>query len=116
MICCGAALAGVRSVALMQNAGLLSAGNVIATVAGNYALPVVLLVVHRGNPEDPSHYQVRKGQATQPMLDALGVPYAMPEVDCVWDRTIGDALAYAEAWGGPFALLLRRRDLEVDDG
>lgn len=113
-VCCGSALAGVRSVALMQNAGLLSAGNVVATVASAYALPVLLLVVHRGNPQDPSRYQVRKGQAIEPVLKALGVPCSTPANDCDWDDTIGDALAYAEAWPGPYALLLHRRHLTGD--
>lgn len=115
-VCCGSALAGVRSAALMQNAGLLSAGNVLATVACSYAIPVLLLVVHRGNPRDPSRYQVRKGQATEPVLAALGVPCSTPADGCDWDETIGAALAYAEAWPGPYALLLHRRHLEGGGG
>jgi sulfopyruvate decarboxylase TPP-binding subunit len=112
---CGSAIAGVRSVGLMQNAGLLSAGNVIATLASSYAAPIVLMVVHRGGPDDPSRYQVRKGQATEPMLRALGVPYSTPGAVCEWDEAIGDALAYAEAWPGPYALLLGKDHL-VSDG
>jgi hypothetical protein len=71
--------------------------------------------VHRGGPDDPSRYQVRKGQATEPMLRALGVPYSTPGAVCEWDEAIGDALAYAEAWPGPYALLLGKDHL-VSDG
>ncbi len=110
-ICCGAALAQKRSVLIIQNSGLLSSGNTIATLAQAYALPVLMLISYRGDGRDPSFYQVPKGRVTERVLDAYGIPYLVTKPDMDWDRVIRDALLYAEALPGPYALLLGKEEL-----
>ena len=111
-VCCGVALAGKRSVLIIQNAGLLSAGNTLTTLAQAYALPFLMLMSYRGDWRDPSFYQVPKGRATEPVLEAYGIPYVVTHDVKDWDDLIRKALTYAEALPGPYALLLGQEDLD----
>lgn len=110
-ICCGAALAQIRSALIIQNSGLLSAGNTMMTLAQAYALPVLMLISYRGDARDPSFYQVPKGRVTERVLNAYGIPYVVTNPLMNWDIEIGNALAYAEALPGPYALLLGKEEL-----
>jgi sulfopyruvate decarboxylase TPP-binding subunit len=108
---CGLALGGRRPVVLMQNAGLLSAGNVIETLVISYSIPLLMCVAYRGNHADPSFYQVPKGVVTEPALRAFRVPYALASSRGM-KAQVADALAYAEAARGPYALLLSKEHLD----
>jgi sulfopyruvate decarboxylase subunit alpha len=111
-IACGARLGGVRTVMFVQNAGMLSMGAGMVTLAQRYQFPLLILVSYRGTPEDPVFYHVGKARATEPVLRGLGVAYQR----CDGSRPIGPqveaAATYAEEASSPFALLLSREDIQ----
>src|SRR5262249_25278407 len=111
-IACGARLGGVRTGMFVQNAGMLSMGAGMVTLAQRYQLPLLILVSYRGTPEDPVFYHVGKARATEPVLRGLGVAYQR----CDGSRPIGTqveaAATYAEEASSPFALLLSREDIQ----
>jgi phosphonopyruvate decarboxylase len=72
----GAALAGRKALVMLQNSGLGNTVNPIASLLDPFAIPLVLLVSHRGiDPVDedaPQHDMM--GRATYSLLDLLSVP------------------------------------------
>jgi hypothetical protein len=60
-IACGARLGGARTAMFVQNAGLLSMGAGMVTLAQRYQFPLLMLVSYRGTAEDPVFYHVPKG-------------------------------------------------------
>jgi sulfopyruvate decarboxylase subunit alpha len=111
-IACGARLGGVRTAMFVQNAGVLSMGAGMVTLAQRYQFPLLMLVSYRGTPEDPVFYHVGKGRATEPVLRGLSVAYRR----CDGNQPIGPqveaAATYAEEASSPFALLLSREDIQ----
>jgi sulfopyruvate decarboxylase subunit alpha len=111
-IACGARLGGVRTAMFIQNAGLLSMGAGMVTLAQRYQFPLLILVSYRGTAEDPVFYHVPKGRVTEPVLRGLGVPHVRVDRN----RPIGPqgetAATYAEEASSPFALLLSREDVQ----
>jgi sulfopyruvate decarboxylase subunit alpha len=111
-IACGARLGGVRTVMFIQNAGMLSMGAGMVTLAQRYQFPLLMLVSYRGTPEDPVFYHVGKARATEPVLSGLGVAHRR----CDGNQPIGPqveaAATYAEEASSPFALLLSREDVQ----
>ena len=103
-ICAGAGLAGIRAVLLCQNAGLLLSANILAAYAHYHHLPVVVLAAHRGAGGDPFRYQAYKGRFTEPVLDALEIPYVT--ADHVDVGLIADAFRQADDFGGPSVVLM----------
>ena len=76
-IACGIRLGGVRTVLIVQNAGLLSSGAGMVCLAQRYQFPILILVSYRGTPSDPVFYHVPKGRATEPVLQWLGGPFCV---------------------------------------
>src|SRR6516225_10414460 len=74
-IACGARLGGVRTVMFVQNAGILSMGAGMVTLAQRYQFPLLILVSYRGTPEDPIFYHIGKGRVTEPVLRGLAVAH-----------------------------------------
>jgi sulfopyruvate decarboxylase subunit alpha len=111
-IACGVRLGGVRTAMFVQNAGVLSMGAGMVTLAQRYQFPLLMLVSYRGTPEDPVFYHVGKGRATEPVLRGLSVAYRR----CDGNQPIGPqveaAATYAEEASSPFALLLSREDIQ----
>jgi len=110
-IACGAALCGARAAVVVQNAGLLNCGAVIASLVQLYRIPCFFLVSYRGDERDPVYYHVPKGAATEPTLTAWGVRYARAAGPARIGEQIGRALAWTEAARAPFALLFSAEDL-----
>ena len=109
-ICAGAALGGVRSVLICQNAGVLLSANALAGYAHHHQLPFLVIAVYRGTHEDRFHYQMYKGLVTEPVLEGLRVPYHV--VEDVGDASIvGDAVREADLGRKPVVLLMRRAAL-----
>ena len=110
-VACGANLAGGRGAVLIQNAGLLNCGGILAGLVGLYRIPCFFIVSYRGDRRDPIYYHAPKGQVTEPTLGAWRLPYAL------LDRT-GDVEAQVKRGAdaatesrGPFALLISGEDL-----
>jgi phosphonopyruvate decarboxylase len=76
-IATGAALAGRRAVALMQNSGLGNAVSPLSSLNWVFRLPILLIVTLRGEPglaDEPQHELM--GQITGQILDSLQIPWA----------------------------------------
>ena len=113
-ICAGAYLGGRKAAVLAQNAGVLLSVNALAGLAMHHQIPVLLLVAHRGGPEDNQYYQVYKGRVTVPVLNALGLPHhwVIGPTDY---RMIGLAYRQAQLARVPVLLLFDRLALTSDD-
>jgi sulfopyruvate decarboxylase subunit alpha len=74
-IAAGAALAGKKSLLLMQNSGLGNTINALMSLTRLYQLPLFLLMSHRGGPGEKISAQIPMGEAAPRMLDALGIRY-----------------------------------------
>jgi sulfopyruvate decarboxylase subunit alpha len=111
-IACGARLGGVRTALFVQNAGLLSTGAGMVTLAQRYQFPLLMLVSYRGTPDDPVFYHVGKGRATEPVLKGLGVAYSRADRNRPIGPQVEAAATYAEEAASPFALLLSREDIQ----
>jgi sulfopyruvate decarboxylase subunit alpha len=72
-VCTGANLAGKRCALMMQNAGLLNSCNALTTTARQLQMPMLLLVLYAGTHNDMAFPML--GEVTEPVLDALGIPY-----------------------------------------
>jgi phosphonopyruvate decarboxylase len=106
----GAALAGKRGVAMMQNSGLGNAVSPLTSLTWIFRLPQLLIVTWRGQPgvsDEPQHQLM--GPITPAMLDTMDVPWELfptdaSEVDAALDR----AVAHMDATGRPYALLMQK--------
>jgi phosphonopyruvate decarboxylase len=102
----GAWLAGRRPVVLMQNSGLGTSLNALASFTTMYGLPVLLLVTWRGwqGKDAPEH--ILTGAITPSLLELLGIPFRVLSGD-----TPGDDVAWAKSEmdrrSGPVALVVR---------
>ena len=109
-IACGANLAGRRGVALIQNAGLLNCGGILASLVELYRVPLFLLVSYRGDYRDPVFYHVPKARHTEPFLHAMGIPYALADRGDL-EKQVRRGVEYVEESLGAFALLFSGEDL-----
>jgi len=102
----GAYLAGRRGALLMQNSGLGSCVNTLASLNFATQIPVVMVLSHRGDINEYNPAQVPMGQAAEGILQALGVRYITPhtveELEAQLDGLI--KLAYTRSL--PVAVLL----------
>lgn len=104
----GAHFAGVKSAMLMQNHGFLASINGIVSFAHLYKIPLLMLISYRGSLGERDPWQTQGGNATEPALRALGIPYSfLDRADAVKKR-IQQAQTLAESSLQPVALLLTR--------
>jgi len=111
-IACGGRLGGVRTALLVQNAGVLSMGAGMVSLAQRYQFPLLMLVSYRGAPDDPTFYHLPKGRVTEPVLRGLGLMHARADRHRPIGPQVADAAACAEEASCPFALLLSREDIQ----
>lgn len=74
----GAYMAGKRGALLMQNSGLGNCINTLGSLNVASQIPVVLVISHRGDIGEFNAAQVPMGQATESILDAVGIRHIMP--------------------------------------
>ena len=110
-IACGAELAGGRAAVVIQNAGLLNCGAVLASLVQLYRIPCVLLVSYRGDERDPVYYHVPKGRVTEPTLAAWGIRSARAAPGAAIAAQIAQAFTWVQEAKAPFALLFSAEDL-----
>lgn len=96
----------------IQNAGLLSMGAGMVSLAQRYQFPLLMLVSYRGTAEDPVFYHIPKGRATEPVLKALGLGHVRTDRDRPIGPQVEAAATFAEEGSSPFALLLSREDVQ----
>ncbi|UFX47197.1 hypothetical protein HAP47_0011220 [Bradyrhizobium sp. 41S5] len=111
-IACGSRLGGVRTALLVQNAGVLSMGAGMVSLAQRYQFPLLMLVSYRGTPDDPVFYHVPKGRATEPVFRGIGLAHACIDRCRPIGPQIEHAATYAEEASCPFALLMGREDIQ----
>ena len=107
-ISAGAHLAGVRSALLMQNHGVLAAINPIVSLSFLYKIPLLMLISYRGHLGERDPWQTAGGRYTEPILQALDIPYDYLTNPVDVARQIGEAQVLAESSLTPVALLLTR--------
>jgi len=83
-IACGAAMAGVRSVTLMQSSGFGNIANVLASLAAPYQIPILMIVTERGILGEFNPVQTPITRVLRSTLDGLSIPHAtLEEIDRV---------------------------------
>src|SRR5947199_5833274 len=107
-ISAGAHFAGVKSAMLMQNHGFLASVNGIVSFAQLFRIPLLMLISYRGNFGERDPWQTQGGAATEPILRALGIPYAVLDDPATVAKRITEAQTLAYASLHPAALLLTR--------
>ncbi len=72
-ICTGGYFAGRRCALVLQSAGFLNSCNALTTTALQFQIPMLILMLHCGTRGDIAFPML--GQVTEPVLDALRIPY-----------------------------------------
>src|SRR5205809_3154643 len=107
-ISAGAHFAGTKSAMLMQNHGFLASINGIVSFSQLYRIPLLMVISYRGHFGERDPWQTQGGGATEPLLHALGIPYAFLDDP----KTVDKRIAAAQTWAGsslhPAAVLLMR--------
>lgn len=113
-IASGAALAGRRSVAVMQNSGLGNAISPLSSLNWVFRIPVLLIITLRGEPglqDEPQHELM--GQITGRLLDELQVPWDwFPRSADAVEGALTVANWQMERTGLPYALVMRKGSVE----
>jgi sulfopyruvate decarboxylase subunit alpha len=107
-ISAGAYFAGVKSAMLMQNHGFLASINGIVSFAQLYKIPLLMLISYRGTFGERDPWQTQGGNATEPLLRAMGIPYSLLDRVETVEKRIRQAQTLAESSLQPVALLLMR--------
>ncbi len=107
-ISAGAHFAGVKSAMLMQNHGFLASINGIVSFAHLYKIPLLMLISYRGSLGERDPWQTQGGNATEPVLRALNIPYFFLDAVETAKKRIRQAQALAESSLQPIVLLLTR--------
>src|SRR5437763_10872918 len=107
-ISAGAHFAGVKSAMLMQNHGFLASINGIVSLAQLYRIPLLMIVSYRGHFGERDPWQTQGGSATEPLLRALGIPYAFLDDPSTVAQRIAEAQTLATSVMHPAAVLLTR--------
>ena len=110
-IASGAALAGARSIVMMQNSGLGNAVSPLASLNAVFRVPVLLIVTLRGEPggphDEPQHQLM--GAITTALLEKLNVAWDwFPTEEAQLDGAINKAVAHMEEAGLPFCFVMRK--------
>jgi hypothetical protein len=94
----GAWLGGRRPVVVMQNSGLGTSLNALASLSLMYGLPALLLVTWRGYQGKDAPEHILMGEISPGLLDLLGIPYRVLSPD-----------RSRNTWPGPLASSTRAR-------
>src|SRR5438093_6845326 len=74
-VAAGAWFGGRRPVVLMQNSGLGTSLNALASLSLMYGLPALLLITWRGYRGKDAPEHILMGEITPKLLELLGIPY-----------------------------------------
>jgi phosphonopyruvate decarboxylase len=110
----GAALAGHRSVAMMQNSGLGNAVSPLSSLNWVFRIPILLIVTLRGEPglqDEPQHELM--GQITGRILDELQIPWDWfpREADAI-EGALMVANWHMDRSGLPYALVMKKGSVD----
>lgn len=105
-VCTGAYLGGKRPALVMQNAGLMNSCNGLTTTGLQFGIPILLLVYYAGDIGDNAFHML--GLVTEPVLQGLGIKYAVLRNPAEVRKQIVDAMSICQAGKRPVAVLLTR--------
>jgi phosphonopyruvate decarboxylase len=111
-VAAGAWFGGRRPVVLMQNSGLGTSLNALASLSLMYGLPVLLVVTWRGfgGKDAPEH--ILTGEISPKLLELLGVPYRVLAADAL-DADLAWAAAEMDTRRSAVAILVPPRIVET---
>ena len=112
-VCSGAWFGGRRACLFVQNAGLLKSVCELAKLSLFAQIPLLMLVMYRGDLGEPHWYHGTVGRVTVPVLDALGVKHFSLDGGRDAARVVCGARQLAEVNGQPVAVLLSQRAVEA---
>ncbi len=98
----GAWAGGMRSAIIMENSGLRAATEALGRL---YCYPVLLLMSYRGDMGDRAHFGRPIGRTTEPVLQALDIPYLVVRKEEDIERSLQDAVRTLDTARGAVALL-----------
>src|SRR4030095_11084467 len=108
----GGGLGGERSVLLMQSSGVGNIVNALGTVK-ECRFPLVTLVTMRGEEGEFNPWQVPMGQATRPVLEAMGTVVHAPATEAEIVPTVNAALRLAYNSYASVAVLIPQRVIGI---
>jgi len=108
----GAWLGGQKSVLLMQSSGVGNVINVLGMVR-ECRFPLVTLVTMRGEQGEFNPWQVPMGQATRPVLEAMGTVVHAPATEAEIVPTVNAALRLAYNSYASVAVLIPQRVIGI---
>jgi len=82
----------------------------MVALAQRYQFPILILASFRGSTRDPIFYHIPKGRVSEPVLQALGLRYALTDSTTPIGPQVEEAAANAEESSQPFVLLTARED------
>jgi len=95
-IVCGAWMAGMRGIVLMQTSGFATLANVLASLPCAFQIPALMMVSERGTLGEFNLGQAVVNRTMRPALDSLGIEHhtiaRLDECGFVVDRTIRQAV------------------------
>jgi phosphonopyruvate decarboxylase len=113
----GAALAGRRSVVMMQNSGLGNAVSPLTSLNWVFRIPVLMIVTLRGDPEfkdEPQHQLM--GQITTGLLDQMQIPWGwFPDQPDQIAGCFETAVHSMDTTGLPYVLVMRKGSVRPQD-
>jgi sulfopyruvate decarboxylase alpha subunit len=94
-ILCGAWMAGLRGIALMQTSGFATLPNVLASLPCAFQIPALVMVSERGTLGEFNMGQAMVCRTMRPILDSLSMEHhtvsRLDECEMIVDRTIRQA-------------------------
>ena len=107
----GAYLGGGKPVVFMQNSGLGTSFNALASLSLMYELPLLIVVSWRGQGGKDAPEHILMGQITGDVLDTLGIPHQVLEAGRI-DEQIAEAARRIDRTHKPAALIVPKGILE----
>lgn len=95
-IVCGAWMAGMRGIVLMQTSGFATLANVLASLPCAFQIPALMMVSERGTLGEFNIGQAMVNRTMRPVLDSLGIEHhtitRLDECGFIVDRSIRQAV------------------------
>ena len=107
-LCAGAHLGGKRGVVLMQSSGVGNCINFLSVVKGGQ-FPLLMVLSMRGEFGEGNPWQLPMGQATRPVLEAMGVICLPVDHDAEVEQTVDAACTMVFKSGQAVAVLLTQK-------
>ena len=106
-VCAGAWLGGKKPALIISDSGLLVANWPLASLTVSYGIPILLVIAHRGEIGDRVNWRFLTYKfTTEPILNALHIPYVIAKRPNETKEAIGGAQLSASLWQHPVGVLL----------